>query len=75
VLIGQLDFSLCCYPRLSTAYMDALDCPSLRADSHQVGRRWVFALNDLRCWREESRNHRSLWSFLARWLSSWTSST
>ena len=51
------------------AYRDALGLPVPATDSYQVGRRCVFAVNDLRGWRGESRNQRSLWSFLASWLS------
>jgi predicted ATP-grasp superfamily ATP-dependent carboligase len=50
------------------AYQDALGLPVPATDSYQVGRRCVFAVNDLRGWRGESRNQHSLWSLLGSWL-------
>jgi hypothetical protein len=47
------------------AYQDALGLPVPAIDRCQIGRRCVFAVNDLRGWREHSR---SLWSFMATWL-------
>jgi predicted ATP-grasp superfamily ATP-dependent carboligase len=50
------------------AYRDALGLPVPATDTYQVGRRCVFAVNDLRGWRGESRNQHSLWSLLGSWL-------
>lgn len=47
------------------AYQDALGLPVPAIDSYQIGRRCVFAVNDLRGWREQPH---SLWSFMATWL-------
>jgi predicted ATP-grasp superfamily ATP-dependent carboligase len=50
------------------AYQDALGLPVPAIDTYQVGRRCVFAVNDLRTWRGEARNQQSLWSLLGSWL-------
>jgi predicted ATP-grasp superfamily ATP-dependent carboligase len=50
------------------AYQDALGLPVPATDTYQVGRRCVFAVNDLRGWRGESRNRSGLWSLLGSWL-------
>ncbi len=50
------------------AYRDALGLPVSAIDGYQIGRRSVFALNDLRAWREQSGKRLSLWSFLKTWL-------
>lgn len=49
------------------AYQDALGLPVSAIDRYEVGRRSVFALNDLRAWREQPGNQ-SLWSFLKTWF-------
>lgn len=50
------------------AYQDALGLPVSAIDRYEVGRRSVFAVNDLRSWREQSGTRLSLWSFLKTWL-------
>jgi D-aspartate ligase len=50
------------------AYQDALGLPVSAIDCYEVGRRSVFAVNDLRAWREQSGTRHSLWSFLMTWL-------
>lgn len=51
----------------SMAYQDALGLPVSAIDRYEVGRRSVFAVNDLRAWREQPGKH-SLWSFLKTWF-------
>lgn len=52
------------------AYQDALGLPVAATDSYRVGRRCVFAVNDLRGWREEPRRQDSFLSLLGTWLRS-----
>ena len=50
------------------AYQDALGIPVSAIERYEIGRRSVFAVNDLRAWREQSGNRHSLWSLLKTWL-------
>jgi D-aspartate ligase len=53
------------------AYRDALGLPVHAIEDYEVGRRCVFALNDLRAWREQShRLNANLWSLFWSWLNS-----
>lgn len=49
------------------AYQDALGLPVSAIDRYEVGCRSVFAVNDLRAWREQPGNQR-LWPFQKTWF-------
>jgi predicted ATP-grasp superfamily ATP-dependent carboligase len=52
------------------AYRDALGLPVEAIKDYEVGRRCVFALNDLRAWRTPcQQGEASLWSLFRSWLS------
>src|SRR5437016_5572798 len=55
---------------LSMAYRDALGLSVPTVRNYQVGRRAVFALNDLRGWRQQNGASPSLPSLLQSWLTS-----
>ena len=52
----------------SMAYQDALGLAVSTIGHYEVGRRSVFAVNDLRAWRQQLGKPRSLWSFLKTWV-------
>ena len=53
------------------AYRDALGLPVDAVEDYEVGRRCVFALNDLRGWREQRHgSNANLWSLFWSWLNS-----
>jgi D-aspartate ligase len=53
------------------AYRDALGLPVDKVRDYEVGRRCIFALNDLRAWRERGQNRGAgPWSLFRSWLRS-----
>ncbi len=62
--------SRCGVDVLSMAYRDALGLPVSPVADYQIGRRSVFALNDLRAWRQHNGVTPSLPSLLQSWFTS-----
>lgn len=61
--------SLCGVDVCTMAYRDALGLPVTAIHTYEVGRRCVFAVNDLRGWKEQGKNSfTGLWSVLQRWF-------
>jgi len=55
----------------SMAFRDALGLPNLPVWEYEIGRKCIFAINDLRAWREQSHAQRGAWrSLLRAWIGS-----